>query len=64
MKMIRIVIGSTISRRWFARFWLAYSPSQSIVYPTGNFTCSFTFLIASSTVLPRSRPRTLYLIAT
>ncbi len=34
------------------------------VIAAGNLTCSLTFLIASSTVLPRSRPRTLYLMAT
>ena len=31
--------------------------------PAGSLTCSFTLAIASSTVLPRSRPRTLYLMA-
>ena len=29
----------------------------------GSLTCSLTFFMASSTVLPRSRPRTLYLMA-
>ncbi len=65
MKKISSTVSGMISDQpaW-ARCWLSYSPAQSMVYPGGSFTCCVTFLMASSTVLPRSRPRTPYLIAT
>src|SRR5215469_10509621 len=37
-KMMKIVIGSTMSNRVLARFWLAYSPSHLRRYPLGNLT--------------------------
>src|SRR5208283_3599852 len=64
MKIIRMVIGSTSARRRWERFWLSYSPAQSMVYPVGNWTAALTFVIASWTVLPKSRSLTLYLTAT
>src|SRR5216684_5604852 len=64
MQITKIVIGSTIMSRFEDLFWLSYSPAQSTWYPVGSLTCWFTFRIASSTVLPRSRTGTLYLMAT
>ena len=58
------VMGSTSIRRREERFWLSYSPAQSILYPGGSLTCASTLRMASSTVVPRSRSRTLYLMAT
>ena len=64
-KISRIVIGTTIARRFAERFWLSYSPAQLRRVAGRQLDLGVsTVLIASSTAPPRSRPRTLYLMAT
>ena len=63
-KITRSVSGMMIASRFWERFCDSYSPAHSSRYPGGSFTALVTESMASSTVLPRSRPRTPYLMAT
>ncbi len=56
--------GTTTIKREIASCRLPNSPTHSRRYPPGRSTCSSTARCASSTALPRSRPRTLNLIGT
>ena len=64
MKMRKIVRGTMMSQpRLGALLALVFAHPSRRNIPCGSFTALPTFSIASSTVLPRSRPRTLYLTA-
>ena len=64
MKITSMVIGSTIiSRRLRALLALVFAGPIDVV-AFRQFHLPVHLAMASSTVLPRSRPRTLYLMAT
>ena len=64
MKIRKMVSGTMIASRFCALFAFVFAlPVQ--VYPRGSLICAVHLLrCASSTAPPRSRPRTLYLMAT
>ena len=62
-KIASTVMGTIPASRALARRALSYSPVQSMRYPSGSLTFRCTARMASLTVPPKSRPRTLYLMA-
>ena len=65
MKISSSVSGMMIARRACARCCaFIFARPVDVVSAPAACTCVSTFWIASSTAPPRSRPRTLYLIAT